>query len=491
MSVRDTSGRSVLKVDINRAFSLLNKRLLHAALEAWNLLAVQRGRDTEAQAQVLDGLGVTNWFLARNEDALKCFEQAVTLSRDPVTRCNYLVRTAIVHGRLHEYDRALRVIRDALNELGHQNIEALAFAYGNLSFVQGQNGFYKDSLESAKRSLELFEQSAAETPYAEIYNNIGLAYLEEHCYEQAEEYLLKAVQVSEGSTALSPLMELSRLYFLTGDIEKSVEFGLQAMQLVWSSIVNYDKEDIARLCRLLANVSYQLGERAVALRLLEKAGLMFGQLGMWREWDQAQSQLDEWYRKEHEPVTSVHRTGLSADIERFVRLLDVMNAQELLGEQFSELLDARVLYANVFADALQLSPEEKNRLVYVCRFADYGLTALEPDVVANPQRSSSAWEQYQRHPELSSDMLQSIDLEPSVAEIIVAHHEHYDGTGYPNQRTGSDIPYLARLFAVVDHYATGVVVEEKPHSVVLTEIRQEGGRTLDPGVVAAFERLFT
>jgi tetratricopeptide (TPR) repeat protein len=488
--VRDTRASHSPEITLQRALDLQAKRLLHAALEAWNFLAWQVDHDAEAQAQVCKGLGVTNLLLARNRAALKFFEQAIALTSDPVARCNYLVRAAIAHGRLHQHDRALRVMRDALSRIEHLNTEDLAFAYINLSFVQGQNGFYRDSIESAQRSLELFEKSAVATPYMEIYNNIGLAYLEEHCYEQAEEYLLKAVQVSEGSTALSPLMELSRLYFLTGDIETSVEFGLQAMQLVWSSIVNYDKEDIARLCRLLANVSYHLGEREVALRLLEKAGLMFGQLGMWREWDQAQSQLDEWYRKDADPRASVHRTGLSTDIERFVRLLDVMNAQELLGEQFSELLDARVLYANVFADALQLSPEEKNRLVYACRFADYGLTALEPDVVANPRRSSSAWEQYLRHPELSVDMLQSIDLEPRAAEIIVAHHEHYDGTGYPNQRAGSDIPYLARLFAVVDRYATGVVMEGKPHSEVLTEIREQGGRALDPEVVAAFERLF-
>jgi tetratricopeptide (TPR) repeat protein len=482
----------VIKVALDRIADLLSRRLLHAALEECNQLVAQTEDNPEAQAQVFFRLGAIHWHLADYDAAFAHFERAANLTTDSASRCMFLVLTATVLGRLQEYDRAMRVIQEALADNPHQNVTVLALAYANLCCIQGQNGNHLDAIASAQRSLELYEQSSGPIPYFEIYNNMGLAYLEIHHYEEAAEYLRKALPFADGSAALSTLADLGRVNLATGHIEQAVNYGIQAMQLVWSTSLSCEKDEIARLCRFLATLCYRLGQRDVAFHLLEKAELMFGQLGLWREWQETQAQMNEWLSGETPQATL--RAGVTlpmVDIERFTRLVDVMIAQELMGNRFSAWIDTRVLYTNVVADALQLSPEDQNKLSYASRFADYGLTALEPEVLANPRLSNAAWEQYRRHPELSAVMLRSLDLDPSIADIIAAHHEHYDGSGYPNQRAGEDIPYLARLLRVVDEYATGVVLQDKPHSQVLREIREASGRSLDPHIVARFEQLFT
>lgn len=474
---------------VQRAIDLRTKRLYHAALDAWDNLLQGSDGDPEFKAQLLDRLGQLHFHLGHSETALRYFQQGVAMSTNPLAICRYREHEAIAHSRLYDYDRALRIMSQTLEQctrLGPS--KDLARLLINLSFVQGLNAFYSDSITSAEKSLNVSTHIGITPYYPEIYNNIGLAYLEQHIYDSAEMHLLQAIEQQGSSVMLSSLMELSRLYLLKGDLDKTVTFGTQAVDFVWSSIVSYAKDEIARLCQLLARASFVMGETHIALRLLEKAQLMFGQLGMWREWDQAQSQMDDWIEGSTRVQSNTRVSPVR--IERFITLLDVMNAQELMHDQFASLLDARVLYANSLADAFQLEPQDRQTFIYACRFADYGLTALEPDVALAPQRSNAAWEQYQQHPHLSVRMLESLQLDSDITTVIADHHEHYDGSGYPRGKQGNDIPFLARLFAVVDRYSLGVTMEAKAHRTVLESIVSDSGTTLDPGIVQTFCSMF-
>lgn len=480
------------EIHYKQAVRLDSAGLFHAALEIWSRLAEAPHLEREERCRALDGLGIAYLQLANYETALTFIQQAESLADTPDARCKYLQHEAIVYCRVHEYDKALRIIRLALEEQNSlSDSEKFASLLVNVCSVQWWNGFYADSVESAKRSLEISENAEAHPFLPEIHNNLGVSYLDMHEMEQAERHLLEAIRLSEGGVALSALSELSRLYFLQKDIEKTVEYSTEAAEFVWSSIVNFEKDEVAQLCRVLSNVSHHLGEYTVANRLLEKAQLMFGQLGMWHEWDSVQSQMDLWQETKSTPVSAGTTRITTIDIERFLTHLDVVNAQEVMSDTFSTLLDTRVLYAIALAGALDIPQEHCTNLVYACRFADYGLTALEPDVFANPHRSDYAWQQYKRHPELSVKMLHSLDLGLDVMDIIVDHHEHYDGSGYPSGKTGSEISYLARVLAVADRYAVGVVLGAKPHSQVLSEIVEASGTVYDPDIVNAFVQMFT
>jgi putative nucleotidyltransferase with HDIG domain len=94
------------------------------------------------------------------------------------------------------------------------------------------------------------------------------------------------------------------------------------------------------------------------------------------------------------------------------------------------------------------------------------------------------------HPEFAKDLLEKIEyLQPSI-DIPYCHHEKWDGSGYPRNLRGEEIPFAARIFAVVDvwdaltsyrHYRDPIEPEQ-----VREIIRAESGKHFDPQVVEAF-----
>jgi len=77
-----------------------------------------------------------------------------------------------------------------------------------------------------------------------------------------------------------------------------------------------------------------------------------------------------------------------------------------------------------------------------------------------------------------------------VAEIIVAHHENYDGSGYPRGLKGVEIPVCARIISVADLY--DAMSSDRPYrkglsqEVIFEEMRRVAGRQLDPDIVRVF-----
>ena len=103
------------------------------------------------------------------------------------------------------------------------------------------------------------------------------------------------------------------------------------------------------------------------------------------------------------------------------------------------------------------------------------------------------WAVMRRHPENGRDFLKKVAyLEPAL-DIPYAHHERWDGTGYPRGLRGEEIPLAARAFAVAD--AFDALTSDRPYRSAWTEkaaleyVREHAGSHYDPAVVAALLRL--
>jgi HD-GYP domain-containing protein (c-di-GMP phosphodiesterase class II) len=95
-----------------------------------------------------------------------------------------------------------------------------------------------------------------------------------------------------------------------------------------------------------------------------------------------------------------------------------------------------------------------------------------------------------KHPEIGYRIAMSSPEFAPISELILAHHERWDGTGYPNRLSGEDIPLLARILAVADAYDAmtqdRVYRKALSHKVAMEEIRKNAGTQFDPKISLVF-----
>ncbi|WP_216324243.1 HD domain-containing phosphohydrolase [Deinococcus aestuarii] len=126
---------------------------------------------------------------------------------------------------------------------------------------------------------------------------------------------------------------------------------------------------------------------------------------------------------------------------------------------------------------------------------DMGKLKVSDTVLLKPGPLDAAeWEAMRAHPQEGERFAAALGFIPAPAlDLIRAHHERWDGSGYPHGLGHREIPLLARIFAVVDVY--DALTSERPYKrawtpgEALEELRTQAGRQFDPEVVAAFLRL--
>ena len=133
-------------------------------------------------------------------------------------------------------------------------------------------------------------------------------------------------------------------------------------------------------------------------------------------------------------------------------------------------------------------------LVHIKRGAllhDIGKMAIPDDILLKPGELTLTERKFMElHPIFAYDMLKPIDFLHPAIDIPYCHHEKWDGSGYPQNLRGEDIPFAARIFAVVDVW--DALTSNRPYRTpvdpleVRCHIREGSGSHFDPRVVEAF-----
>ncbi|WP_206202074.1 PAS domain S-box protein [Thermus caldilimi] len=125
---------------------------------------------------------------------------------------------------------------------------------------------------------------------------------------------------------------------------------------------------------------------------------------------------------------------------------------------------------------------------------DVGKLAIPDAILLKPgPLTEEEWTIMKKHPVYAYEWLSGIPFLKKALEIPYAHHERWDGLGYPRGLKGQEIPLAARIFAVVDVY--DALTSDRPYrkawsrEKALAYIEEQGGQQFDPEVVAAFLRL--
>lgn len=148
-------------------------------------------------------------------------------------------------------------------------------------------------------------------------------------------------------------------------------------------------------------------------------------------------------------------------------------------------------YALMIADELQLSPQLRKDIRYGSWLHDCGKIGV-PEAILNFGGPVAAHEfdTIKKHPVWGAEVARQARLSPTVVEIVLHHHERYDGDGYPHGLAGEQIPLAPRIAAVADVY--DALTTERPYRRAYTWqkgidiLRSMKGSALDPALVDSF-----
>jgi diguanylate cyclase (GGDEF)-like protein/putative nucleotidyltransferase with HDIG domain len=149
-------------------------------------------------------------------------------------------------------------------------------------------------------------------------------------------------------------------------------------------------------------------------------------------------------------------------------------------------------YSEGMARELGLEPDLVERVRIAGLLHDIGKIGVPDSVLLHPGKlDDEQWALMRQHPEIGARMLNHVDY-TDIRDWVLAHHERFDGYGYPAKLVGEQIPLAARILAVADSYeamtADRVYRASLGHEFARGELRDCSGSQFDPDVVAAMER---
>ena len=205
------------------------------------------------------------------------------------------------------------------------------------------------------------------------------------------------------------------------------------------------------------------------------------------ELEQAQAQLREYARDIAETYRRLQQT--------YLETLDSLAAAVEGRDGMTAGHSHRVAhYAGVLGDTLGLPSSARRDLHYGSLLHDIGKIGIPDAILNKPGKLTDAeWEIMRRHPEIGTRMVAGVEFLRPALPIILAHHERWDGGGYPHGLAGEAIPLGARIFQVAD--TLDAIVSDRPYrrgqplEVALAEIRRHAATQFDPMVVEALEHL--
>ena len=203
-------------------------------------------------------------------------------------------------------------------------------------------------------------------------------------------------------------------------------------------------------------------------------------------------------------IDKIHHTTISRVSQAYFEINDVTvfalaKLAELRDPETGYHLERTREYSVILAKELGCAEDFIANIYKVGPLHDIGKVGIPDRVLLKPAAlTDEEYAEMKKHPVIGANVILSIIADHHLSrgyllmakDIIMHHHEKYDGTGYPCGLKGEEIPLSARIFAVVDAY--DAIISKRPykpalpHEEALRRIKKDSGTHFDPMVVEAF-----
>jgi putative nucleotidyltransferase with HDIG domain len=203
--------------------------------------------------------------------------------------------------------------------------------------------------------------------------------------------------------------------------------------------------------------------------------------------DQFQHALQDRLRSRRAAVATTLADAQDTHEDAIDGLIDMLELHERDGRGHATRV-ARLTMA--LADELAVEESSLLELYHSALLHDIGKLDIPSSILRKPALlDADEWQIMRTHPQVGYDLLQKLPRFSRTAEIVVAHHESYDGGGYPRGLRGDEIPVGARILAVADAYDSMTIPHTQrppmPPAMAVQEIERCSGSQFDPYIASA------
>ncbi len=216
-----------------------------------------------------------------------------------------------------------------------------------------------------------------------------------------------------------------------------------------------------------------------------------------------QQEMEAYNRKLHQVVNEQITRGAEEQKNVLNALADILNMQSDIYEKDISMISTN---CRMLAISLQFSPKfDKlisstfvDEIESASKLHDIGMLSVREKIACKKTKlTDDEWEKIKSHTTVGADYLKKINKDKNknvylemAVDIAKYHHENWDGTGYPEGLSGTEIPLSARIVAVIDTYMA--LNSERSYRSAYTKeeslsiMRNEAGKRFDPSIVDIF-----
>ena len=152
-------------------------------------------------------------------------------------------------------------------------------------------------------------------------------------------------------------------------------------------------------------------------------------------------------------------------------------------------------YSSLIAKEMNLEQNLISRIYWAGMVHDIGKVLIPSLILTKPsQLTDEEYDMIKKHPEWGARVLKSFDALKDISLYIRHHHERWNGTGYPDELSGTEIPLASRIICIADTF--DAMTSDRPYRAKLNkeeaynEILKNSGTQFDTNIVKAFQRVF-
>ena len=489
------------------------------ALYEQALRCVRSSDDAARASNVLRWIARTHHVDGNADAARDCLDAALALAElwnDDAAAGHAINVQAVVcwqRGELDDAERLYLLARSRAFRAG--DVKLAAMTAQNLGVLANIRGDFEVAEQHYMASLAEYRSFGLTTDVCIALNNIGLLYIAQQRWEQAERVLLEGVQICELSGDLMTRTQLdinlAELWVRRGEFARAQSAVRMALD---AAAQTGDASAIGKATKLLGVIARETGAFEEAdryFRRSDEVATARGELLLQAEVARERADLARRMGKNREVLQQLNRSHRLFTILRAQpdltdvgqRVADLEQEFLHVARRWGESIEAKDRYtqghcqrvADMACAIARKSGLDEHQLFWFrigALLHDVGKLVIPEQLLNKPGKLDDAeWQLMRSHTTAGVEMLADIEFPWDVRPLVESHHERWDGKGYPHGLAGEDIPLIARILTIADVYdaLTSVRSYKRAHSHddTMTILRKDVGTMFDPRVFAWFE----